>query len=175
MYIWQCMSRYTQNSAHPQRYFQTASICTRCLTRENCDTNLVDSSCFSLQGSHSTRGSALSAAELCESKLQPNLLHLMQQLSCRLWPTAVKLSPAQLQPVAVSTVRCFIDQGYAVFWVPGVTSAYGGGEWVKASQACFLPIDDEAATPLVADVARRAALKIPHLPKHALEVHLQRF
>ncbi len=53
-----------------------------------------------------------------------------------------------------------------------MTSAYGGGEWVKASQACFLPIDDEAATPLVADVARRAALKIPDLPKHALEVHL---
>ncbi|KAL0054448.1 hypothetical protein WJX82_008972 [Trebouxia sp. C0006] len=97
----------------------------------------------------------------------------LEQLMYLLWPTAVKLSPAQLQPVAVSTVRCFIDQGYAVFWVPGVTSAYGGGEWVKASQACFLPIDDEAATPLVADVARRAALKIPHLPKHALEALLE--
>ncbi len=115
----------------------------------------------------------MSAAELCESQLQPNLLHLMQQLCCRLWPTAVKLSPAQLQPVAASTVRCFIEQGYAVFWIPGVASAaYSGGEWVNAAQACFLSADDKAATPLVADVARRAALKIPDLPKHALEVHL---
>ena len=99
----------------------------------------------------------------------------MHQLSCRLWPTAVKLSPAQLQPVAASTVTCFIDQGSAVFWIPSVTSAYGSGEWVKASQACFLPIDGNTATPQVADVARRAALKIPDLPKHASEVHLQRF
>ncbi len=98
----------------------------------------------------------------------------MQQLSCRLWPTAVKLSPAKLQPVAASTVRCFIDKGYAVFWIPSVASAaYSGGEWVNAAQACFLLADDKAATPLVADVARRAALKIPDLPKHALEVQQQ--
>ena len=132
------------------------STCLRCLAVMTC------SFCF------------LSAAELYASQLQQDLPHLMQQLSCRLWPTAVNLSPAQLQPVAASIVRCFIDNGYAVFWIPSVTSAaYSGGEWVNATQACFLSADDKAATPLVADVARRAALKIPDLPKHALEVQPQ--
>ncbi|KAL0054184.1 hypothetical protein WJX82_005029 [Trebouxia sp. C0006] len=42
----------------------------------------------------------------------------LEQLIYVLWPTAVKLSPAQLQPVAASTVRCFIDKAYAVFWIP---------------------------------------------------------
>ncbi|KAL0025738.1 hypothetical protein WJX77_008421 [Trebouxia sp. C0004] len=48
-----------------------------------------------------------------------------------------------------ATVRCFIDKKCAVCWIPSVTSAYGG------------------------DVARRAALKIPDLPKHALEAVLE--
>ena len=69
-----------------------------------------------------------------------------------------------------------LSSGYPCQWniLPSVASAaYSGGKWVNAAQACFLSADHKAATPVVADVACRAALKIPDLPKHASEVQQQ--
>ena len=90
-------------------------------------------------------------------------------LECSLWPPAANtFEPKELSSVAAATVARLVKNNSKVLWVADV---WGGkiGQWVSASDACFLLPHDMPCQTLI-DVGKRAGLLIPDLPAGIYQV-----